>query len=445
MRRARGDWQTPLPLAEAVVAQLQAPATVVEPTCGEGTFLRAAGAAWGRIGLYGVERNLGHSLRAARVRGARIQRADFFEVDWADYLAGLPGPVLVLGNPPWVTRDTLGALGATNGTNLPRLDGVRGLDAVTGAGNFDVSEYMTLALLRALPADGRLALLIKRSVAHRLLPRLPELGLDGAVHGIDARAHFGVSVDAVLFCAWPGEGAARWADHPALGAAPGRFLGMEAGRLVPDADGVAATAHLGGDGPRWRSGVKHDAAAVFELERTGDRWRAADGTVLDLETSHVFPLLKGGDLHHGRGPTRGLLLPQRHPGQETASLATEAPAVWAWLQENAERLDARKSRIYQGAPQCAVFGVGPYSFAPWKVAISALHKTLGFRVVGPHEGKPVLFDDTCLFLGFAEEGPARAACSWLSEGPGAGFLQARVFWSAKRPITSTLLGRLPLP
>ena len=126
-------------------------------------------------------------------------------MDWTAYLAAREGPVLVLGNPPWVNRDTLGVLGAHNGRDLPRLDGVRGLDAITGAGNFDVSEYMTLALLRALPPQGSLALLLKRSVAHRLLPRLPELGLDGAVHTIDARSHFGVAVDAVLFLDSVGE------------------------------------------------------------------------------------------------------------------------------------------------------------------------------------------------------------------------------------------------
>ena len=41
-----GDWQTPASLArevvEVVAARLPAPRSVVEPTCGEGTFLAAA-------------------------------------------------------------------------------------------------------------------------------------------------------------------------------------------------------------------------------------------------------------------------------------------------------------------------------------------------------------------------------------------------------------------
>ena len=445
MRRARGDWQTPPALAGEVVALLERPGSVVETTCGRGNFLRAASEAWPRVPLYGLERQLGHALAAARVKGARIQRADFFEVDWTAYLAAREGPVLVLGNPPWVNRDTLGVLGAHNGRDLPRLDGVRGLDAITGAGNFDVSEYMTLALLRALPPQGSLALLLKRSVAHRLLPRLPELGLDGAVHTIDARSHFGVAVDAVLFQARPGTGEARWADHGALGGPVRRWLGLVDGQLVPDVEGALSTQHLAGSGAGWRSGLKHDCAEVFELEAVGEQWRARDGSVLMLESSHVFPLLKGGDLHHQRAVHRGVVLPQRHPGQDTKSLAREAPAVHAWLQRHRARLDARRSRIYQGAPPFAIFGIGPYSFAPWKVAVSALHKTLGFRVVGPHEGQPVLFDDTCVFLGFDEEQAARDAHHWLTDGPGAAYLNARVFWEAKRPLTTRLLGGLVLP
>ena len=44
----RGDWQTPNALARSVLEvvrampEAEAPATIVEPTCGEGAFLHAA-------------------------------------------------------------------------------------------------------------------------------------------------------------------------------------------------------------------------------------------------------------------------------------------------------------------------------------------------------------------------------------------------------------------
>ena len=57
----------------------------------------------------------------------------------------------------------------------------------------------------------------------------------------------------------------------------------------------------------------------------------------------------------------------------------------------------RKSSIYRGQPAFALFGIGPYSFAPYKVAISGLHKVPKFRR-RPAAGRPVMLDDTCYFL-----------------------------------------------
>ncbi len=48
--------------------------------------------------------------------------------------------------------------------------------------------------------------------------------------------------------------------------------------------------------------------------------------------------------------------------------------------------------IYQNRPRFAVFGVGPYSFAPWKVVISGLCKVPNFVVVPPMNGRPFTVD-----------------------------------------------------
>ena len=56
-----GDFQTPLSLAERVCGLISGfgfrPAAVVEPTCGEGTFLAAAADSFPQALLYGCERN----------------------------------------------------------------------------------------------------------------------------------------------------------------------------------------------------------------------------------------------------------------------------------------------------------------------------------------------------------------------------------------------------
>jgi hypothetical protein len=105
---------------------------------------------------------------------------------------------------------------------------------------------------------------------------------------------------------------------------------------------------------------------------------------------------------------------------------------------------ARKSAIYRGQPPYSVFGIGDYSFAPYKVAICGLYRRLAFTLVGPYGDKPVFFDDTVYFLPFWDEAEARATHEALTSGPATDFFEARVFWDAKRPINKALLESLNL-
>jgi len=91
-----------------------------------------------------------------------------------------------------------------------------------------------------------------------------------------------------------------------------------------------------------------------------------------------------------------------------------------------------------------VFGIGPYAFAPYKVAVSGLYKRCQFTLIGPHDGRPVMLDDTCYFLPFDDEQAARRAQRALMTSLARDFFQARVFWDAKRPITKSLLQTLNL-
>ena len=103
-----------------------------------------------------------------------------------------------------------------------------------------------------------------------------------------------------------------------------------------------------------------------------------------------------------------------------------------------------KSSIYRSRPRFSVFGVGPYSFAPWKVAISGFYKHLNFRCIGPIEGKPVVLDDTCYFLPCQTEHDARIIAQLLNSQTAKGFFRSFIFWDAKRPVTAQLLASLDL-
>ena len=166
---------------------------------------------------------------------------------------------------------------------------------------------------------------------------------------------------------------------------------------------------------------------------------------IDVERSHVYPLLKGSDIANGRlVPRRRVIVTQRVLGEDTQALRTAAPRLWKYLHGHRERLDARKSSIYAKQPAFSMFGIGEYSFAPYKVAICGLYKRLTFAVIRPHQGQPVLVDDTAYFLPFDREEEAEAVALALNSSSAQGFFLARVFWDAKRPINKALLQSLSL-
>lgn len=450
-RVAHGDWQTPPALAAAVVAAIRRtglrPRVILEPTCGEGAFLVAARAAFPDASLVGFDVSTTH-VAAARVAlkgtGARIERRDFFEVDWSAELGALHAPLLVVGNPPWVTNAALGALGSQNLPTKHNADGARGVDAITGSSNFDIAEAMTVRLLDAAVERARpfvLALLVKRAVARKVARRALARGLavSGAIHGIDARRTFGVSVDAALLVV-EGPAEAGWAERatlaPDAAVAP---LTLAQGKLARATEDLFATTDLEATGAPspfvWRSGVKHDCADVMEIDRVA----------VNLEDTFVFPLLKGTDVASGQlAPRRSVIVPQRRTGEDTRVVAERAPRTWAYLEQHAARLAARRSRVYAGRPPFSIFGVGPYAFAPFKVATSGLHKKLSFAVVPPFEGRPVMLDDTCYFVACDDELTARAVHAALTSHRATRFFEARVAWDEKRPITKALLARLRL-
>ncbi|MGH9857002.1 MAG: SAM-dependent DNA methyltransferase, partial [Acidobacteriota bacterium] len=100
----------------------------------------------------------------------QISESDFFVLEWPQILELLPEPLLIIGNPPWVTNSTLGSF---KGSNLPlksNLSGHRGIEALTGKSNFDISEWMLIRLLEGLRGKKAvLAMLCKAAVARKVL------------------------------------------------------------------------------------------------------------------------------------------------------------------------------------------------------------------------------------------------------------------------------------
>jgi hypothetical protein len=411
------------------------------------------------VGLDINDRYVQTARRIARERfpeaETELRVADFFHFDWEDLLDRLPEPLLIIGNPPWVTHSELKRLQSANLPERRNTGGLKGLDAVTGKSNFDISEWMFQRMLEWI--DGRrttLAMLCKNTVARKVLEKAwqQKRSLSRAdMYGIDAAKNFDAAVDACLLVVRtePNEKSRECSVYGHLDAEePTSVLGYREDQLVADARLFDRWKHLqNGEHYRWRSGIKHDCSKVMELEAAeGNLYRNGLGEVVELEPDCIYPMLKSSDLANGTcsDTPRRMLVTQRRLGQDTSWIRRDVPKTWNYLTDHAAALESRASSIYENRPEFSVFGVGDYSFAPWKVAIAGFYKKLDFRVVGPQRGWPVVFDDTCYFLACESLKEAEDIGALLNSETAEQFYSAFVFWDSKRPITTRLLQKLDL-
>lgn len=459
-----GDFQTPPELARKVCSLVssswgRSPRSILEPTCGQGAFVRAALESFPRASVArGFDINgeyvheAGHAVAGLFEGDVRIQEADFFLTNWNEVIASLPDPLLIVGNPPWVTNSVLGVLQSGNLPEKSNVDNLRGIDALMGKSNFDISEWMLRQYIEWLDHKrGLMAVLCKTSVARKVLHAAWNSSRTisrASVYGIDSRKYFDVAVDACALVIQfdPVAYSNECSQFESLEAtSPERIFGLRDGRLVADVKAYDKWSHLATDGlSGWRSGIKHDCAKVFELTRQGNVFVNGLGERIELELDTVFPLLKSSDLARKRNPRKWLLVPHESMQDDVGLLKQRAPRTWLYLEAHGEYLSKRGSSIYRKRHPFSIFGVGAYSFAPWKIAVSGMYKELRFVEVSEFEGRPVVFDDTCYSFPCRSQIECELLLKLLSSNPARDFLSAFVFWDAKRPITAEILNRLDI-
>jgi methylase of polypeptide subunit release factors len=457
-----GDFQTPPILALAATTILYRlgirPRSILEPTCGRGAFVASAAATFhGAESIVGIDINQEH-LRSTEILGdqpdhrIKLQQGDFFKVDWKAIVTETGAPWLILGNPPWVTSADLGAIESDNLPEKSNFHGRNGIEAITGKSNFDISEWMLLRYLDWLEGTaGTIAVLCKSTVARKILLQIWKNNKplrSARIYKIDALGHFGAAVDACFFVLdIEPEARARACDiYESLAAErPSHTFGFLDGHIIRDV--AAFKKHRDLLGPEtsyeWRSGIKHDCSKVMELAPTPDGFQNGLGETVTLEDDFLFPLLKSSDIGNGRIHSRGVMLvTQTFVGEDTTHIKIKAPKTWDYLTRHADLLDKRGSVIYKNKPAFSIFGVGPYTFAPWKVAISGFYKRLHFVKTGPIDDKPAVFDDTIYFTPCWSEEEACFVESLLRSEAAEAFLNSMIHWDEKRPITVEILKRL---
>ncbi len=465
-----GDFQTPPDLATRCCRRIRMLLgdfdSIIEPTCGEGNFLVAAALQWPEAKLFGNDINRFYVKLARQAISdvgaadrAILQQADFFQTA-ASELRPSGQRALFLGNPPWVTNSQLGSMASVNLPVKRNLGSTRGVDAITGQSNFDISESILRSVLDEMqPGDG-IGFLIKSSVARKFATyswrkNCHWKGL--TFLEIDAKKDFDVSVSAGLLVGellpTAGLGGRRPVTQQCLGGnvssiePSGSVFGMFKGEVV--ADPVLAKRTAFAQQPvskSWRSGIKHDVASVLVCKVINGVLTNGRNETVDIESDRLFPLAKGSDVAKNNhcDLKSFLILPQLHLSERTERFRKTQPKLYQYLQNHAEQFGKRRSVIYKGKDPFSIFGLGPYSFAKWKVAICSLYKEPKFTKFGPIGGKPVMFDDTVYQYACDSEQHADDVLAVLNSDPAQEFIAARTFGCDKRLVTAKLLGRLDL-
>lgn len=456
-KREYGDYQTPVDFAEKVCLYLKKyrhiePSAIVEPTCGVGGFLKAS-LLFDANEYYGIEINPEYCNVCRNAVGSdkvKIINSDFFAFP-SKTLIQDKRQILVIGNPPWVTNSTLSALGSDNLPLKTNFKGLKGMDAITGASNFDICEYIILQLIHEYRESNTvIAMLCKTSVARNVFMELKRNGISFSACDIlefDAAKVFGIAASACVLVVVLSENAVSPEicnvydfENPEViqskfGYKNGQFcnnLGVDA----EDFDGQCCF--------EWRQGVKHDCAKVMELTVKNGILQNGQKEEVQIEDALVFPLVKSSMF---KAPvidhfSKYVIVTQKKAREETAYLAWELPKTWKYLNDNIESFENRKSVIYRGAPPFSMFGVGNYSYAKYKVGVSGFYKQPLFSLLYSGDGKPVMTDDTSYFICFEQYDMAYVAMLLLNSAKVQKFLTRIAFLDAKRPYTKKVLERI---
>jgi hypothetical protein len=469
-RTEYGDFQTNFALANKITLDLALrnilPEIIIEPTCGAGNFIIASLKNFNSSKyIFGIEiykpyvwetkfkilrfflDNPNNNKPEIIINHCNVFDFKFDEIAWQ--FSGKD--FLIIGNPPWVTNSKLGSL---NSSNLPikaNFKNHSGLDAITGKSNFDIAEYISLMMIETFQGiHGHMVLLLKNTVIKNIVfeqnkKRYKIASIEKQC--IDSKKEFDVSVEAsLLFC--------KLDSIPEFTCKEFNFyknkkhhkeFGWIEDKFVSNIDSYIHTEGIDGNSPFiWRQGLKHDCSDIMELSRINCFYINGINEKVEIEETLVYGILKSSDLKNTviNQTRKFTIVTQKKVGQETKYIESEFPRTYQYLTQHSVYFNARKSSIYNNKPSFSIFGIGDYSFKPFKVAISGLYKTFHFTIIMPLEDKPVMLDDTCYFIGFDILEYAVYSLILLNSETTKQFLQSITFSDAKRTFTKDVLMRI---
>lgn len=456
-KREYGDYQTPIDFAKKVCHYLKdyrhlQPTAIVEPTCGLGNFLKSS-LLFNAEEYYGIEINSEYSefcKKSINDERVKVINSDFFTFSSKSLIKNKQ-QILIIGNPPWVTNSTLSTLGSDNLPIKTNFKGLKGIDAITGASNFDICEYIILQLISEyINTNTVISMLCKTSVARNIFKELKRNYIAFSSCDIlefDASKIFAISASACVLVI-------QLSDKPIISDVCNVYdfdspqkvksqLGYTNGRFCNNLD-IKKENFDGHCCFEWRQGVKHDCSKVMELTINNGMLQNGQKEIVHIEPDIVFPLIKSSMF---KSPiihnfSKFVLVTQKKVREQTSHLKYELPKTWEYLNSNIELFERRKSSIYHDAPPFSMFGVGDYSYSRYKVGVSGFYKRPFFSVLYSDDGKPVMTDDTSYFICFDRFDMAYVAMLLLNSKKVQEFLTSIAFLDSKRPYTKKILERI---
>ena len=456
-KKSHGDYQTPIDFALKICNFLKTaknlnPKVIFEPTCGIGNFLKAAQ-------IFNAEKYFGLEINPEYCKicnenisneKVTIANKNFFECNKNFFPKS--EKLLVIGNPPWVNNAELSKL---NSNNLPQKNNFKnlcGLNALTGESNFDICEYIIENLIEIYRGTNTIfAVLCKTSVAKNIFEEIIRRNIffkEYEIFKFDAKKIWGINASTCLLYIELAEeniilntGKIYDFNEPnkvekIFGCRDGKFYN-DLSNFAYDFDGQCCF--------EWRQGIKHDLSKIMELTFENGNFKNGFGEIVELEKDFIFQLAKGSTIKNPiiNNFSKYVIVTQKFLGEDTAHLKFVAPKTWNYLKKNSALFAKRKSKIYNNTPEFSMFGIGEYSFLPYKICIGGMNKKPFFSLIFSNDkNKPVMLDDTSYFIGFKNYDAAYTAMIFLNTDKVRNFLQNLIFVDAKRPFTKKILSRI---
>jgi len=461
VKKEFGDFQTPLELSRLMVNILNeiniCPDIIIEPTCGLGNVLLTAHDFFKPHKAIGIEINNNYCKTLMKQVNSNnkitIINNDIFNSFNALKESIIDTAVcLFIGNPPWITNSDLGSIESINLPKKINIKNLRGIEAITGKSNFDITEYIIIRLLEEFNQQKSVfAFLCKTLVARNILKYCWNNSInynEAFIFPIDSKKFFNAAVDACYFIIDATEKKIT-NECKVFDSIERRnyknTIGLYKKTMIANIDTFESHNYLGTSDYIWRNGIKHDCSKVMEFDIINSSLINGYGEIVDIEDDLIYPLLKSSDIANGKIEIRKkVLVTQQQIGEETDYIKFKYPKAWNYLNSHISDFQKRKSSIYKNKPMFSIFSIGDYSFYPFKIAISGLYKKLNFRLIYPIGNKPVMVDDTCNFIPCKFEAEASSLFSLLTNEETKIFFESIIFWDSKRPITTEILNSLDI-